>query len=239
VQLPAFKHDLLSARRCGGDLVVQACANDPAAAANALAALESAAAGTAKRRWSQTGYRRTSRDGSVVRNLMGFRDGTATIRPDDRRALQRHVWADEPAGMAMGTYLVARRIRMRLRAWDAQSAHDQERAVGRERGSGRRLAPAPRGAHVRLAAPALNAGTRLLRRSYSYDDGEDGAGVPDRGLMFVSFQRDPARFVAIQRTLDRHDDALGRYLVHTSSAVFACPPAPPPGHFLGDELLFG
>ncbi len=238
-QLPAFPRDMLSAGRSGGDLVVQACAHDPAAAANAVAELAAAAAGTAQRRWSQMGYRRTSRDGTVTRNLMGFRDGTATIRPDDRRALRRHVWADEPAGMAMGTYLVARRIRMHLRAWEAQSPHVQERAVGRERSSGRRLMPAPPRAHVRLAAPTLNDGTRLLRRSYSYDDGEDAAGVPDRGLMFLSFQRDPARFVGIQRTLDRHDDALGHYLVHTSSAVFACPPAPPPGGFLGDALLFG
>ena len=134
-QLPAFPRDMLSAGRSGGDLVVQACAHDPAAAANAVAELAAAAAGTAQRRWSQMGYRRTSRDGTVTRNLMGFRDGTATIRPDDRRALRRHVWADEPAGMAMGTYLVARRIRMHLRAWEAQSPHVQERAVGREPGA--------------------------------------------------------------------------------------------------------
>jgi deferrochelatase/peroxidase EfeB len=236
-QLPAFRRDALLAQRSGGDVVVQACAHDATVIARAIAALEATADTAVQRCWSQTGFRPTP--GPVTRNLLGFRDGTANIRTDDRRSLRRHVWVSGPDSMRMGTYLVARRIRMHLQAWERQSTTAQERAIGRHRSHGTRLSPAPRRAHVRLASPALNGGTRILRRSYSYDDGEDHAGVRDRGLMFLSFQRDPAQFVELQHTLDRLDDALGAYLVHTSSAVFACPPAPRHGAFLGEELLFG
>ena len=235
-QLPAFRHDALLAQRSGGDLIVQACAQDASAAAHAVEVIEAAGVGAVRRRWSQAGFRRTTGAGTV-RNLMGFRDGTGNIDVGDRRALRRHVWAAEPGWMRMGAYLVARRIRMRLHAWEGQALQRQERAIGRRKMSGRRLDPLPRRSHVRLASAQRNGGTRILRRSYSYDDGEDAMGAPDRGLVFLSFQRDPTQFVRLQRALDRDSDALGAYLVSTSSAVFACPPAPRAGGVLGEALL--
>ena len=235
-QLPAFRHDALLAQRSGGDLVVQACAHDPYAAAHAVDLIEAADVGAVRRRWSQAGFRRTT-GGGTVRNLMGFRDGTGNIDVRDRRALRRYVWAAEPGWMHMGTYLVLRRIRMRLHAWESQALERQERTIGRRKMSGRRLDPLPRRCHVRLASAEHNSGIRILRRSYSYDDGDDAIGAPDRGLVFVSFQRDPTQFVRLQRALDRDGDALGAYVLSTSSAVFACPPAPRASGVLGEALL--
>ena len=91
---------------------------------------------------------------------------------------------------------------------------------------------------MRLAHPSANGGARLLRRGYSFVDGSDGLGRLDAGLFFIAFQRDPRRqFVPIQRRL-ADGDAMGEYVRHTGSALFACPPDARPGGFVG-EALFG
>lgn len=87
-------------------------------------------------RWSQLGYGKTSSTTPAEltpRNLMGFKDGTGNIPYDDRAALDEHVWvaaADGPAWMTGGSYLVARRIRMHLEAWDQVTRQDQEATIG-------------------------------------------------------------------------------------------------------------
>ena len=92
-------------------------------------------------------------------------------------------------------------------------------------------------AHIRRAAPSSNGGARLLRRGYSFDDGVDGSGEQDAGLFFICFQRDPRRqFSAIQRRLAQQD-ALNKYIRHTASAVFACPPGAQPGGWIGQDLF--
>jgi deferrochelatase/peroxidase EfeB len=202
-------------------------------------------------RWSQLGFGRTSttsRSQATPRNLLGFKDGTNNIKLEDTAALDEHVWVDD-GWLRGGTYLVARRIRILIEAWDRATLADQERSVGRRKASGAPfggagefahvdLARTPANAHIRVAAPETNAGVRILRRGYSFTDGMDGAtGELDAGLFFVAFQRDPqAQFVALQRRLGSVD-ALAEYLVHTGSAVFACPPGAQPGGYVGDTLL--
>ena len=159
--------------------------------------------------------------------------------------------------MRGGTYLVARRIRIHLEAWDRSTLGDQERTIGRSKASGAPLGAAhehdpvdlsaldsfgapriPDDAHIRVAAPSTNHGAALLRRGYSYADGVDPTtGELDAGLFFISFQKDPAeQFVPIQRRL-ASQDALATYLSHTGSGVFACPPGPGPGRPWGHGLF--
>ena len=85
-----------------------------------------------------------------------------------------------------------------------------------------------------------NGGEFILRRGYSYTDGIDGrTGELDAGLFFICFQRDPRRqFVPIQARLAAND-ALGEYIRHTGSAVFACPPGTRPDGSWGDGLIAG
>ena len=139
--------------------------------------------------------------------------------------------ADGSAWMAGGSYLVARRIRMTVEAWDQTSLEDQERAVGRTKGVGAPLGAArehdqlqpgmPTGSHVRLAHPSLHGGARMLRRGFSFVDGADQVGHLDAGLFFLAFQRDPRRaFVPVQAELSRRD-AMSRY------------PRAPPDHRCG------
>jgi deferrochelatase/peroxidase EfeB len=239
--LPAFACDALDERRCGGDLCVQACADDPQVAFHAIHALTRAAHGIARPRWAQTGFvrRGTVEDrGRTPRNLLGFREGASNLR--DPGQLARHVWVDrgDRTGMRGGTYLVVRRIRADLEAWDAAPIAAQERAVGRTKVTGARLEAPDRDAHTVRAGPALNGGARLLRRSYNFFDGVDTAtGALDAGLLLLCFQRDPRRqYAPIQRALDAQD-ALARYGVHTGSAVFAIPPGCRPGGYVGEPLL--
>ena len=95
----------------------------------------------------------------------------------------------------------------------------------------------PVDAHVRLASAQENGGARILRRGYSFTDGVDESlGELEAGLFFISFQRDPEQFVAIQRRLGSMD-ALNEYIKHVGSALFAVPPGAEPGGYVGEALL--
>src|SRR5207253_5397854 len=95
----------------------------------------------------------------------------------------------------------------------------------------------PVDAHVRLASAKENDGARILRRGYSFTDGFDASlGELEAGLFFISFQRHPEQFVAIQRRLGSLD-ALNEYIKHVGSALFAIPPGPAPGGYVAESLL--
>ncbi|HQV56663.1 MAG TPA: Dyp-type peroxidase, partial [Ilumatobacteraceae bacterium] len=86
-ELPHFPADNLDPRRSGGDLCVQACADDPQVAVHAVRNLARLAFGVAAVRWSQLGFGRTSSTSTAqrtARNLFGFKDGTANIKAEER-----------------------------------------------------------------------------------------------------------------------------------------------------------
>jgi len=252
IDLPPFADESLQPERSGGDIAVQACADDPQVAFHAVRNLARIGRGVVYMRWSQLGFGRTSstsRAQDTPRNLMGFKDGTNNIKLEDEDALRRFVWVDDgdgPAWMRNGTYLVSRRIRMLIEVWDRATLDDQEQTIGRHKTSGaplgadREFDPVhvdslPVDAHVRLAKSDV----RILRRGYSFTDGvDDRLGQLDAGLFFLAFQRDPrTQFVPLQRRLAQND-ALNEYVSHTGSAIFAVPPgAAGPGRFVGDGLL--
>ncbi|GAB2457254.1 iron uptake transporter deferrochelatase/peroxidase subunit [Xylanimonas ulmi] len=263
--LPHFPGDTLEAARCGGDLMVQACSDDPQIAVHAVRNLARLAFGTAQVRWSQLGYGRTSRTSSAQatpRNLFGFKDGTANLLAEDTAALDEHVWVapgDDPAAswLAGGSYLVARRIRMTIETWDRSSLREQESVVGRTKGTGAPLSGGQEAtepdftrtgndgrplidpdSHVALAHPTANGGVRMLRRGYNYTDGSDGLGRLDAGLFFLAFVRDPVRqFVPMQNALAKND-LMSEYLRHTGSGVWAVPPGLADGADYVGQALF-
>ncbi|QKW34985.1 deferrochelatase/peroxidase EfeB [Actinomadura sp. NAK00032] len=253
VDLPHFPGDALDPDRSGGDIAVQACADDPQVAVHAIRNLARIGFGTVSVRWSQLGFGKTSSttpDAQTPRNLFGFKDGTDNIGSADTALLGRHVWAGEGDGaawMAGGSYLVARRIRMHIETWDRTSLREQEDIFGRDKGEGAPVGAAKErdepvlsrmkpDAHVRLAHPDSNRGARILRRGYSFTDGSDGLGRLDAGLFFIAFQRDPRTgFIPIQQSLA--DDALNEYIQHVGSGVYACPPGVREGGFWGDTLF--
>ncbi|MFJ3200562.1 iron uptake transporter deferrochelatase/peroxidase subunit [Streptomyces sp. NPDC086989] len=243
VDLEQFPGDNLDPAKSGGDLCVQACADDPQVAVHAIRQLARIGFGKAAVRWSQLGFGKTSSttpDEQTPRNMMGFKDGTRNIAGTDTAALDKHVWvADEAKGasawMTGGSYLVARRIRMHIETWDRTPLQEQEDIFGRDKAEGAPVgkskerdepflkAMKPQ-AHVRLAHPDSNNGVTILRRGYSFTDGTDGLGRLDAGLFFLAYQRDVRKgFIPLQRNLSKND-ALNEYIQHVGSAVFAVPP---------------
>ncbi|PBC37874.1 deferrochelatase/peroxidase EfeB [Rhodococcus sp. ACPA4] len=261
LDLPHFRADNLDPARSGGDIAIQACANDPQVAVHAIRNLARVAFGTASVKWSQLGFGRTSSTSTTQqtpRNLFGFKDGTANIKAEDPALLSEHVWvdgADDQEWMAGGSFLVARRIRMLIEQWDRTVLKEQEAVIGRSKRSG-----APLGgkdefdeldldskeghdfvisedAHVRLASSEELGGIQILRRGYNFTDGSDGLGHLDAGLFFVAYCRNPVeQFVPMQQNLSRHD-ALNEYIQHVGSAVFACPGGLSTGSYWGETLF--
>ena len=141
--VPKFANEALHADASDGDLLVQACANDPQVAVHATRNLTRIAFGTAKLRWGQIGYGRTSSTSTqqeTPRNLFGFKDGTNNIKSEDpQKELDKHLWVqsgDDPASdswLSGGTYFVARKIHMYLEIWDRVSLAEQEDIIGRDK----------------------------------------------------------------------------------------------------------
>ncbi|GAA0969838.1 putative deferrochelatase/peroxidase EfeN [Nocardioides aquaticus] len=262
--LPHFPGDQLVGRRTGGDLCVQACAQDPQVAVHAIRNLARIGFGTVAIRWSQLGFGRTSSTTAAQdtpRNLFGFKDGTANVRAEDDTALGEHVWVgadDDAAGswLAGGSYLVARRINMTIETWDRQTLAEQEGIVGRAKGTGAPLSGGeettppdfampgsndqpviPVDAHVRVVHPSSNGGAQMLRRGYNFVDGTNELGGLDAGLFFLAFVRDPETdFVPVQLAMAR-SDALMEYLRTTGSALFAVPAGVGEGEHVGQALF--
>ncbi len=84
VDLPKFNGDQLEAARTGGDLCVQACADDPQVAFHAVRELVRLAYGAADLRWAQSGFMPNTPQAETPRNLMGFKDGTNNVVPATR-----------------------------------------------------------------------------------------------------------------------------------------------------------
>jgi len=76
VDLPPFDGDQLIETSTGGDLSIQACAEDPQVAFHAVRQLVRLAHGVAIVRWAQTGLLSIPDIHQTPRNLMGFKDGT-------------------------------------------------------------------------------------------------------------------------------------------------------------------
>ncbi len=253
-RLPSFLGDDLDPDASGGDLCIQVCADDPQVTVHAIRNLSRIAFGRARLRWSQLGFGKTSRttsDQATPRNLFGYKDGTANILADDTAALDEHVWvaaSDEPSWLAGGSYLVARKIAMIIETWDRVRLAEQNRIIGRDKAQGAPLsggdeltepdfatAAIDADSHVRLAHPDLNDGIRILRRGFNYVDGNNSLGRLDAGLFFLSYQRDPAQFISLQRTLST--DLMNEYIRHVGSGIWAIPRGAATGSFVGAELF--
>ncbi|HEY9251225.1 MAG TPA: Dyp-type peroxidase, partial [Nocardioides sp.] len=256
-EIPRLPSDELKPELCGGDLALQACADDPQVAYHAIRDLVRIGRGLVTTRWTVLGFGRASagKGQKTPRNLMGLKDGTRNIKTDDE--LDEFVWVtdpDEPAWMQGGSYLVTRKINMDIEVWDGTTIDTQHLTIGRDKAEGAPLSgkkefdtpdfKAVRDgepvidptSHVALAASENNGGAKMLRRGYNFTDGLNSLGQLDAGLFFIAFQKDPAIFVDLQRKLGRVD-LLNEYIAHVGSAIFAVPRAPKTGHYLAEELF--
>jgi deferrochelatase/peroxidase EfeB len=199
VDLPKFTGDQLEAARTGGDISVQACADDPVVAFHAVRELARLSYGATQFRWVQEGFLPQAPSEETPRNLMGFKDGTnnppraaTDVSPDRPKSFDDVVWVGDegPDWMRGGSYLAARRIRISLEHWDRSEVDFQEQVIGRHKYSGAPINKSSErdsldldrvdadgnpliadNAHLRLGAAATNGGAQIFRRPYSYNDG--------------------------------------------------------------------
>jgi deferrochelatase/peroxidase EfeB len=255
--LPTLNGDDLDPKFTGGELSVQACADDPQVCNHAVRNLARMGRSIASPLWAVLGFGRASAGPGqqTPRNLLGFRDGTRNVETDEQYA--KYVWiqgGDQP-WMEGGTYQVVRKIRMLLETWDTDRIGNQQQIIGRHKEEGSPLtgshemdtpdfaAKDPSGApvidtrsHVALAAHENNGGVMIRRRGYNYTDGLDANGQLNAGLLFISYQNDPQNFIRLQNRLGAND-LLNEYVRHIGSAIFAIPPAPEQGHYVAQGLF--
>ncbi len=248
--LPKFARDQLQEAFTGGDICIQACAEDAQVAFHAVRNLLRKGREHLTLKWSQTGYAAITSQGSTPRNLFGFKDGTANVTSQDD--FDRVIWCDQDNWMKNGTYLIVRRVQMHLETWDRTSLKEQENTFGRHRDSGAPLGAVdefdpvdlelkddkgnlviPEDCHVRLAKEV---GEEIYRRAFSYANGIDPrTGQFDAGLLFISFQKDPQQFIKVQKNLGTKDK-LNEYITHVGSGLFAILPGVEEGGYLGQSL---
>ena len=241
--LPAFPKEQLREQYTGGDIVIQACADDEQVAFHAVRNLIRKGRNKVTMKWSQSGFAAIGDRMETPRNLFGFKDGTANVTTV--KDFDKVVWADSQDWMKNGSYMAVRRIIMHLETWDRTNLQEQENTFGRYKESGAPfgkkdefdevdLSLLPVDSHVRLAKEV---DLPILRRSYSYSDGIDPkTGQFDAGLLFIAFQKDPDRFVKIQTNLGA-DDKMNEYVTHIGSGLFACFGGVKEGRYLGQDLF--
>ncbi len=189
---------------------------------------------------------------------------------DDAAEMDAVVWAgaEAPPWMRGGSYVVVRRSRMALEHWERTKIAFQEQTFGRRKETGAPLGRqregdavdldardadgnpiVPENSHVGLTRRASLGGTKILRRSYSYDDGANitaerwppwRQGMEfDAGLVFVCYQKDPRKgFIPIFEKLSRFD-MMNQFVTNTGGGYFACPGGALQGDYVGRALLEG
>lgn len=185
-ELPEFDGDKLNPAWSGGDLLLQICGDDRQVVSGAFLELRKRAVGRGSLLWMQHGFSSAPADGGTPRNLMGFKDGSANPKAGSE-TFDARVWAvdSEPSWFEGGTYLVFRKIRMRLPDWSVLTADDQNLTFGRERDSGVPLSGGGEFDHPDFTVlddsglPAVPADSHIavvhdapmVRRGYNYDYG--------------------------------------------------------------------
>lgn len=264
VRMMQFPNDALDDRYCHGDLLIQFCANREITVIHALRDIIKNTPDLLAVRWKVDGFlppdtvRRLGQQ--TVRNLLGFKDGTANLTASDADLMNRYVWvqadADEPSWTAGGSYQVVRIILNLVERWDRTPLNEQQKIIGRFKMSGAPLsgerehdvpkyADDPHGLRIPLTAHIRRANPRtpetdanlILRRGYNFSRGVNSSGQLDMGLLFTCFQSNlAAGFLTVQNRLNGED--LEEYIKPIGGGFFfALPGVPKPDRFLGDTLL--
>lgn len=236
VEMTSFPNDRLEQKWCGGDIMLQICANSQESVIYALRDILRHTAPLMFPLWKIDGFL-PSRDidnRSTPINLFGFKDGSGNAPTSDEPLMNELIWItpnnQEPQWCAGGTYQAVRLIRFNLEFWDRTPLEDQENDFGRHKETGAPIGMKqefdspefekdPHGdrilfdSHMRRAEPRNpeRYTAKLRRRSYSYSLGLTESGVLDMGLIFVSYQKNlKTGFIDTQKRLN--GEPLERYI---------------------------
>ncbi|MFP3019177.1 MAG: iron uptake transporter deferrochelatase/peroxidase subunit [Arsenophonus sp.] len=232
----SFPNDRLESKWCGGDLLLQICANSQESVIYALRDILRHTSLYLFPLWKIEGFL-PSRDidrHSTPINLFGFKDGTGNAPANNTKLMDEIIWITEkdyePNWCKGGSYQVVRIIRFNLEFWDRTPLEDQENHFGRYKKTGAPIGKRqeidspefekdPHGdrilfdSHIRRAEPRNpeRYTAKLRRRSYNYSLGVNRNGLLDMGLIFVSYQKNlKTGFINTQKRLN--GEPLERYI---------------------------
>ena len=235
-EMTSFPNDRLEKKWCGGDFLLQICANSQESVIYALRDILRHVSPYCFPLWKIDGFlpARDIDNHSTPINLFGFKDGTGNAPSSDTSLMNKLIWitdgSKEPSWCDGGTYQAVRLIRFNLEFWDRTPLEDQENDFGRHKDSGAPIGMKnehddqafekdPHGdrilfdSHMRRAEPRNpeRYTAKLRRRSYSYSLGLTESGALDMGLIFVSFQQNlKTGFIDTQKRLN--GEPLERYI---------------------------
>jgi deferrochelatase/peroxidase EfeB len=261
-EMPNYPNDQLNPEEIHGDLLLQFCSNTAETNIHALRDILKTTPAFMTPRWKIEGFlpphtiKKLGKD--TVRNLLGFKDGTANLNANDTKRMDQLVWVtpdnNEPIWALGGSYQVVRIVRNLVERWDRTPLHEQEQVIGRAKDTGAPLgmkqehdipdySADPKGkqipldAHIRLANPRKSDLGLILRRGFNYSRGINKAGQLDMGLLFVCFQSDLQRgFITVQERLN--GEPLEEYIKPLGGGFFfALPGVQAKGRYLGQALL--
>lgn len=262
IAMPNYPNDQLDPELCHGDLLLQFCSNTAETNIHALRDIIKNLPDLITLRWKIEGFlpphtlKKLGKD--TVRNLLGFKDGTANLDANDRPLIDRVVWLQsnrtEPSWTTGGTYQVVRVIRNLVERWDRTPLQEQEQIIGRDKDIGAPLGmkqerdipkyeqdptgkTIPLDAHIRLANPRNSDSGLILRRGFNYSRGYTKSGQLDMGLLFVCFQADLEKgFMAVQERLN--GEPLEEYIKPIGGGFFfTLPGVTNKDDYLGRSLL--
>ena len=243
--IPSYSIDQLDEQWCDGDLVVQVCCDDALTLSHAVREIMIGAQPFCSVRWVQQCFGLQKSGNPQPRNLMGQIDGTGNPQLGSPNFADA-VWAKETGNSWFrgGTSLVLRRITMQLDTWEKLTPEAQEQVIGRKRSNGAPLTGnAEReipdllakkdgkfviadDAHIRRATTARN----IFRRIFNFDTGTEA------GLLFATFQSDPAHCAEIQERLAAVDQ-LNKWTVPVGSGLWVIPGGVQPGDWFASQLF--
>jgi deferrochelatase/peroxidase EfeB len=262
VEMPSFPNDQLDPNLCHGDLLLQFCANNAETNIHALRDIIKNLSSLMVLRWQMAGFQQpnklTAEKKTSVRNLLGFKDGTNNLNPNDDKLMDRVVWVQpkmgEPGWATGGSYLVTRVVRNLVEFWDRTPLQEQQQIMGRKKDTGAPLGmhqesedphydrdpkgkQIPLDAHIRLANPRTSELGLIFRRGFNYSRGFSQSGQLDMGLLFVCFQSNLEKgFATVQSRLN--GEPLEEYIKPIGGGYFfALPGVQKSGGYLGQSLL--
>ncbi|MFM7425050.1 MAG: Dyp-type peroxidase [Elainella sp.] len=132
--MPNYPNDQLNPEEIHGDLLLQFCSSTAETNIHALRDILKNTPAFMTPRWKIAGFLpahtvQTSGKGTV-RNLLGFKDGTANLNTNDTAKMDQLVWVtaanNEPVWATGGSYQVVRIVRNLVERWDRTPLHEQE-----------------------------------------------------------------------------------------------------------------
>ncbi|MFP3014464.1 MAG: iron uptake transporter deferrochelatase/peroxidase subunit [Arsenophonus sp.] len=262
IDMDSFPNDQLESKWCGGDLLLQICANSQESVIYALRDILRHTYAYIFPLWKIEGFL-PSRDIDqhlTPINLFGFKDGSGNAPTDDTKLMNNMIWVTEmdteQPWCNGGSYQAVRIIRFNLEFWDRIPLEDQENYFGRHKETGAPIGKNkemdspefendPHGdrilfnSHIRRAEPRNpdRYTSKLIRRSYSYSLGVDRNGLLDMGLIFVSYQKNlKTGFINTQKRLN--GEPLERYVKPFGGGYyFALPGVKLAENFLGQSMF--